>query len=133
MIFRVYRDLYPRSRSCSSSSLDGLLLEVHRYLYIKVKEKLSSPPSLPVDEMWHAFILTTKVYIPYCERVNNGEYIHHDPTKFQSGTKDSMEAYRLAYKRYEQVFKVVPPALYWVPLEFDYKEDEEEGHLHTLL
>ncbi|SIN35295.1 Uncharacterized conserved protein [Mycobacteroides abscessus subsp. abscessus] len=37
----------------------------------------SPAPSLPVDQMWHSFILFTKDYADFCSKV--GGFIHHRP------------------------------------------------------
>jgi hypothetical protein len=37
-------------------------------------------PSKMVDIGWHAFLMHTREYFEFCERVN-GQYIHHDPTE----------------------------------------------------
>lgn len=36
-------------------------------------------PSTAVDEGWHAFILCSRDYFSFCEKVY-GEYLHHEPT-----------------------------------------------------
>lgn len=38
-----------------------------------------SPSSL-VDIGWHTFILYTKAYESFCEKVNDGQLIHHEPS-----------------------------------------------------
>lgn len=36
-------------------------------------------PSKKVDIGWHAFLMHTRDYIAFCNRIN-GQYIHHEPT-----------------------------------------------------
>ena len=51
------------------------------------------PPLTILDEMWHTFVLFTREYAAYCERVF-GYFIHHSPT-----TARDDEATRAAMKR----------------------------------
>jgi len=53
-------------------------------------------PSPLIDKMWHAHILSTREYQQFCERHNNGNFIHHDPTMNQGQRRYelTLQAYR---------------------------------------
>ena len=42
------------------------------------------PALIPVDEMWHAFILCTRRYHDFC-RIHFGDYLHHEPVTENHG------------------------------------------------
>lgn len=42
------------------------------------------PPPLPIDDMWHKFILCTREYSSFCEKAA-GRYLHHVPDALSSG------------------------------------------------
>jgi hypothetical protein len=54
--------------------------------------------SQEIDEVWHAFILFTREYIEFCQRVN-GHIIHHNPKTSRNGESQSPSAstFREAY------------------------------------
>jgi hypothetical protein len=60
----------------------GATLEFKRFLALPVLYPDDSPqsfaPSLPLDALWHAFILNTPRYREFCDRVY-GRYLDHVP------------------------------------------------------
>lgn len=55
--------------------------ELYRnYLYLKKKygNQYVLPPSLEIDEVWHAHILHTEDYMYFCNQVFGG-FLHHHP------------------------------------------------------
>ena len=86
---------------------ESLIVEYLRFMAIKIWEKDAedkrAAPSKMIDEMWHAHILSTKEYFAFCERHNDGEYIHHDPSMV-----DVLSRYRLTHIRYIELFDEVP-------------------------
>ena len=76
------------------------------FLQIKINEKNTgecAAPSKMLDEMWHAHILSTKEHQQFCERHNNGDFIHHDPSM-----TDVPARYRITWMRYLEIFKSEP-------------------------
>jgi hypothetical protein len=63
-------------------------------------------PSMPVDEMWHTFILDTRKYNQFCEVVC-GRFIHHEPGEPAEGE------YEQFYKGYSVIFGENPPVQVW--------------------
>lgn len=51
--------------------------EVKRFLLLGSIVDASPAPSLPIDRMWHSFILFTKDYAEFCTKT--GGFIHHRP------------------------------------------------------
>lgn len=60
-----------------------LFEEMKKFLYICSINPKMSTPSIPVDNMWHQFILWTKDYANYCQE-NFGKFIHHFPSVGES-------------------------------------------------
>lgn len=53
--------------------------ECRRFLYLAaVVPHLEHAPTKPIDEYWHTFILFTREYTNFCEKVI-GKYLHHKP------------------------------------------------------
>ncbi len=54
--------------------------QYRNYLFLKIKYGNSHilPPSLDIDEVWHAHILHTEEYYEFCHRVF-GFFLHHHP------------------------------------------------------
>ena len=106
---------------------DNLLKEYLRFMQIKIAESDTSDkkvaPSKKIDEFWHAHILSTKEYMAFCERYNDGVYIHHDPSM-----QDVPERYTLLWKKYAEKFGSAPNnASIWPTDNLIESEDEEEG------
>lgn len=72
----------------------------------------------PVDELWHDFILFTRLYVEFCQRAK-GEYIHHQPVI--PGEAGDHATWRADYARfladYEATFGEAPPAHLWPKLK----------------
>ena len=68
----------------SQEEAEDLFTDVKKYLWLSAfARRRPSPPQLDmfsplVDELWHTFILFTKMYHKYCEDCF-GYYIHHSP------------------------------------------------------
>ena len=95
-------------------------------LQIKINEKNTvecAAPSKMIDEMWHAHILSTKEYQQFCERNNNGVFIHHDPSM-----TDVPARYRITWMRYVECFKSEPSdRAVWPMYEVEEEEYDEYG------
>lgn len=61
----------------SEQSALALFDEVKRFLIANRVLGVKAAPSEPIDIMWHAWILFTKDYMAFCDKL--GGYIHHIP------------------------------------------------------
>ena len=59
--------------------------------------------------MWHSFILTTSAYKSFCDKVNNGVYLGHDPTSFTIDSEEGIKAYEKGLLDYKNLFNQDPP------------------------
>ena len=68
----------------------GAMLEFKRFLALPLlypgPQKFPFVPSLPLDELWHAFVLNTPRYREFCDRVY-GQYLDHVPDKSRKETE----------------------------------------------
>lgn len=89
-------------KDTSYPRFDPLIHEYCRFLELK----LSNPdtlfaPSYLIDKLWHAHMLASKEYFAFCDRHNQGKYLHHDPTmkQGQKRYKQTLEAYKGRFGR----------------------------------
>ena len=106
-----------------SDGAQALLVEYLKFMQIKIGEQDTTDkkvaPSKKIDEMWHAHILSTKEYFAFCERYNDGEYIHHDPSMTDVPTR-----YTLTWRKYLELFGACPKNLsIWPQCELELEED----------
>lgn len=98
---RVILIQYEKENECDDA--ESLFTEYLKFMAIKIREKDTddkrAAPSKMIDEMWHAHILSTKEYFAFCDRHNDGDYLHHDPTMV-----DVPSRYRLTMTRYVELF-----------------------------
>ena len=103
---------------------ESLIVEYLRFMAIKIREKdavvFGAAPSKMIDEMWHAHILSTREYFAFCDRHNDGGYLHHDPSMVDVPTR-----YRLTWIYYIELFGEPQNATIWPPPA---EESESEGH-----
>ena len=72
----------------------GATLEFKRFLALPLlypgQQEFPFVPSLPLDALWHAFILNTWRYRKFCDKVY-GEYLDHIPAKSRKETKRTIK------------------------------------------
>ncbi|MFD6397538.1 glycine-rich domain-containing protein [Nocardia sp. NPDC060249] len=77
----------------------ALFEDVKKFLLLGSLVDASPAPSLPIDQMWHAFILFTKDYAEFCGKV--GGFIHHRPlpstSEHQPPIEPTLELMTAAY------------------------------------
>lgn len=61
----------------TESDARSLFEDVKKFLLLGSIVEASPAPSLPIDQMWHSFILFTKDYAEFCAKA--GGFIHHRP------------------------------------------------------
>lgn len=77
-------------------------LQQYFRLCVDARRRFVSMPSQVVDELWHEFILFTRLYQQFCERAL-GKYLHHTPAEAMptpnTATEGIRRAWRLACRR----------------------------------
>ncbi len=68
---------YAYKQHCSLERSEELHLKLELY-FKEVMEKSVAIPTQEVDEVWHNFILHTRIYREYCLKYY-GKFIHHNP------------------------------------------------------
>ncbi|HEU0187575.1 MAG TPA: hypothetical protein VFR06_06760 [Gallionellaceae bacterium] len=61
------------------------------------KGRFVSMPSQVVDDLWHEFILFTRLYQNFCERAL-GRYLHHTPAEAMTASSAATEGIRRAWR-----------------------------------
>ena len=61
--------------------------QYRNYLFLKIKygKMYSLPPSLDIDEVWHAHVLHTEEYYEFCQHTF-GFFLHHNPHHGKDGS-----------------------------------------------
>ena len=91
--------------------LSSLLVEYLRFINIKKsRPTMNYQPSELVDAMWHAHIICTKIYHTFCDRCNNGEYIHHTPDN-----RNNTQTYKNTLQAYSKEYGCDPDPIFWPP------------------
>lgn len=120
---RVILIQYEKENECDDA--ESLFTEYLKFIAIKIREKDTddkrAAPSKMIDEMWHAHILSTKEYFAFCDRHNDGDYLHHDPTMV-----DVPSRYRLTMIRYIEMFGDLYSRLIWPPPVEEYNSEYSE-------
>jgi len=105
---RVRRYLVEK-KDMDEAMVDRMMAEYRRFIEIRLNfPEVSIVPSELVDEVWHTHILFSKDYFRFCDVVNHGEYIHHNP--FLSGDnligdpsiRNTLTYYRQLYGKPDQ-------------------------------
>jgi len=107
--------------------------ELFRFLALKVlyldlnATKLS--PSGVVDKIWHCFLLFPKPYSQFCNMILPSEVeapriIGHNPFGAEDGNRENR--YMRTLVRYERVFGIEPPSLFWEDPEDEEDEEDED-------
>lgn len=78
----------------------------------------------PVDDLWHIFIIFTRMYLDFCNTVA-GRFLHHTPTEAANG--DAYENYARTLRVYEDTFNEKPPAHIWPSLNRDMEASGSGG------
>jgi hypothetical protein len=70
----VHIDKWPRKQALAACQ------QYRNYLFLKKKyeDSYDLPPSVDIDEVWHAHILHSEEYIEFCQQTF-GHYLHHHP------------------------------------------------------
>merc|ERR1711964_442295 len=97
-------------------------------LHSKGEMTLEVTPSQDIDETWHNHMLFTRSYISFCNKYNNGEYIHHQPSYRDDGSRPGgfdaslsreennrilLAAFRQTREAYKHAFGAEAPEEVW--------------------
>lgn len=72
-------------------------LQQYFRLCVAANGRFVSMPSQVVDELWHEFILFTRLYKQFCERAL-GSYLHHTPAEAMPTPNTATEGIRRAWR-----------------------------------
>ena len=83
--------------------------QYRNYLFLRKKyPDYNLPPSIDIDEAWHAHILHTRDYHAFCKQIFSNEddqYLHHDPHIVKEGTMERLgQLFEQTQKLYYQEF-----------------------------
>lgn len=96
---------------CEDVSRDAVLdgvNEMLRFLWLCSSSSQVLTPSARIDQIWHEFILFTRVYQQFCQ-TRLGRFIHHQPSAQPSAEAQQYRATLSLYQRhYGQ-----PDAAFW--------------------
>jgi len=78
MIHEAVIKHYAWKKQISLEDSEILHLKLFEFLNEAVNSKCALQPSREIDEVWHNFILHTKLYAEFCKTTYN-RFIHHNP------------------------------------------------------
>lgn len=88
-------------------SAKAALLEALRFLDL-LDPSYVLTPSIRVDQVWHEFILFTRLYDAYCQTCY-GRFLHHQP---DDNTSNNQKQFELCIEKYHQRFGL-PENWFW--------------------
>ena len=99
-----------------TSSQARLVLELKRFLALSLiypHPTYAFSPSLPIDDVWHRFILSTRRYRSFCDEVY-GRYFDHVPGESRAGSRRRIRGGAMPYtlSKLEQAFGSYDNALW---------------------
>lgn len=92
-------------------------LQQYFRLCVAARGRFVSMPSQVVDELWHEFILFTRLYQKFCERAL-GKYLHHTPAEAMPTPNTATEGIRRAWRLACRQEKINPKKPKRLPLLF---------------
>lgn len=83
--------------SAEQASVVALALKDYFKICQMAKKEFVSMPSQIVDELWHEFILFTRLYQKFCKSAF-GRYLHHTPAEAMQGMNVASDGLKRAWK-----------------------------------
>ncbi len=124
--------IYPH---LNGNQLNQVIEGLREYFYLVAisNRRTVSMPSKVVDAAWHEFILFTKQYETFCNKVF-GRFLHHTPEEVMESSKVLQSGVRLAWCLSCDRNNMDPKNPKHLPLLFaiDEKLDIEDGFKYTL-
>ncbi|MEG9884477.1 MAG: hypothetical protein V6Z86_07655 [Hyphomicrobiales bacterium] len=65
-----------------------------------------------IDKLWHTFVIFTREYAGFCDKVA-GRFIHHVPETEDKASAATIDGYLDFLADYETVLGETPPVAYW--------------------
>jgi hypothetical protein len=122
--FAQVREKLLKEARLAPSIIDQAIEEFRKYLkLVALGHRSIGMNSREVDEVWHTFILFTRDYMSFCDRVY-GSYLHHQPS-IPSQPLGSEPA-QLFIEAYRQEFGE-PPAIWAANVNADCSPDTGGG------
>jgi ubiquinone/menaquinone biosynthesis C-methylase UbiE len=121
MRFKMQKVLQRYADDFQASLADAQRLEreLKRYLILRaLYPRKRYPMAGPVDGLWHTFLLFTRLYARFCNRVA-GQFLHHTPADIENRQelRRFKKDYANLWKDYPRVFAERPPASIWPSLQ----------------
>src|SRR3989338_3129674 len=88
-----YADKHPE---LSRTEVQARHCEMVRFLFVAATHEGYLTPSPVVDEVWHNFVLFTKLYAPWCNEHLLGVIVHHDPCIGLRSTEEAASSLQTA-------------------------------------
>jgi hypothetical protein len=88
--------------------------EIKRFLLVCALNNTGKPIGMagPIDELWHTFILFTREYADFCDKVA-GRFLHHAPAVPGDGRRKLQPGYARFRDLYAELFNELPSVDYW--------------------
>lgn len=106
---------YQREQSLPFDIVSDHHVELMRYLSMSavgLSEKRYYGMLGAVDELWHTFVIFTRDYAAFCDKVA-GQFLHHIPVVGNHPSDAKLDSYLLFLTDYEDVFSQTAPKVYW--------------------
>lgn len=88
---------FSQTEELSEIEAGQLFTETKKFLVMcSMNRGIRYSPSPSIDAMWHQFILHTRAYFDFCDRL--GAFIHHQPT--ESGSDGDYEITKRHFRHY---------------------------------
>jgi predicted methyltransferase len=123
-VLQRYADDFHATRA----DAETLERELKRYLILRALHPCRRYPMAgPVDGLWHTFLLFTRLYARFCNRIA-GQFLHHTPADIESEQelKQFRKDYGNLWNDYPGVFGEPPPASIWPTIEIICNGDGNE-------
>lgn len=103
---------YARQASISDEEALRLTHEIKRFFVLRAIFKIKYGLRGRIDDLFHVFILNTRLYHEFCERVF-GQYLHHSPADDDIKSENEGVAYIRLLIDYFRHFGEHPPHDIW--------------------
>jgi predicted methyltransferase len=110
---------YANDYQATLENAEHLERELKRYLILRaLHPRKRYPMAGPVDGLWHTFLLFTRLYARFCNRVA-GRFLHHTPADIENRQelRQFQKDYANLWKDYPRVFAEPPPSSIWPTLQ----------------
>lgn len=104
---------YAEDSGATPTQVEEHLRELKRYLVMLAVRGEPLVMGGPVDALWHTWMLFSRSYVEFCERVA-GRYLHHQPGRDHDLTPEEERTKWATFRAlYKQLFADAPPEHIW--------------------